>query len=388
MEHHLVDRTARPFLRWREDGRVRRARWAAPSRFPLPEDVVVAGDELRADRALALARRDRAVLWRGDYRNARQLLDAMGRRLDRRPVRRDGTPADLFHRHRRAAAHRARVLSRVLVELGPGYRLDLPHAPDVSLACLLAHGPSHERLVTPLTELHGVLGAHRWRVRGVPVPALGGTIHPHYGVFAPTRQEYLDLVATAPWPRPATAFDIGTGTGVLAAVLVRRGAGRVVATDVQPRAVACARDNAARLGLADRIRVERADLFPAGRADLVVCNPPWLPGVPASPLDAAIYDPGSRVLSGFLSGLPRHLAPGGEGWLVLSDLAERLGLRTRDQLTRMFAEAGLRAVDRLDTRPRHRAHRRADLLAGFRADEVTSLWRLAPSPGTAAGGHA
>ncbi|MFD7659598.1 50S ribosomal protein L11 methyltransferase [Actinosynnema sp. NPDC059797] len=348
----------------------------------------MAGDELRADRALALARRNRAVLWRGDYRNARQLLDAMGRRLDRRPVRRDGTPADLFHRHRWAAAPRARVLSRVLVELGPGYRLDLPHAPDVSLACLLVHGPSHERLVTPLTELHGVLGAHRWRVRGVPVPALGGTIHPHYGVFAPTRQEYLDLVATAPWPRPATAFDIGTGTGVLAAVLVRRGAGRVVATDVQPRAVACARDNAARLGLADRIRVERADLFPAGRADLVVCNPPWLPAVPASPLDAAIYDPGSRVLTGFLSGLPHHLAPGGEGWLVLSDLAERLGLRTRDQLTRMFAEAGLRVVDRLDTRPRHRAHRRADPLAGFRADEVTSLWRLAPSPGTAAGGHA
>lgn len=338
----------------------------------------MAGDELRADRVLELARRNHAVLWRGDYRNARQLLDAVKRRLDRRPFRRDGAPVDLFHRHRLATAHRARVLSRVLVELGPGHTLDLPHAPDVSQACLHAYGPSHERLITPLTELHGVLGAHRWHVRGVRVPTLGATIHPHYGVFAPTRQEYLDLVAAVPWPGPTTAFDIGTGTGVLAALIAHRGAERVVATDIEPRAVACASDNVTRLGLDDRIRVERADLFPAGRADLVVCNPPWLPAVPTSPLDAAIYDPDSRMLSHFLRELPNHLTDGGEGWLILSDLAERLGLRTRGQVIGMITQAGMRTVDRVDIRPRHRAHRGMDPLAEFRAAEITSLWRLTP----------
>lgn len=378
MEHHLVESH---FVRWWEDGRARSARWIVADRHPVPKEVVVAGDGLRADRAVDLARRDRAVLWRGDYRTARQLLAAVKRRLDRRAVRHDGTPADAFRQQRRATAHRARLLSRLSVELGPGHRLDLPHAPDVSEACLQAYGPTEDPLLVPLTELLGVLGAHQWRSRGVPVPALGGTIHPHHGVFAPTRQEYLDLVAAAPWPRVGTAFDIGTGTGVLAVLLAHRGARRVVATDLNARAVACARDNVDRFGLSDRISVERADLFPADRADLVVCNPPWLPGTPASPLDAAIYDPGSRVLRHFLHRLPHHLNPGGEGWLVLSDLAERLGLRTRDELTGMVAAAGLEVVGRLDTRPRHRVHRRADPVAEHRAAEVTSLWRLTRKAG-------
>ena len=58
------------------------------------------------------------------------------------------------------------------------------------------------------------------------------------------------------------------------------------------------------------------------------------------------------MLRGFLDGLAAHLTPGGEGWLILSDLAEHLGLRSRDDLLDMIARAGLRAVDRIDTRPR------------------------------------
>jgi SAM-dependent methyltransferase len=324
---------------------------------------------LRADYAVRLARRNRAVLWRGDYRNARQLLAAMKRRVGT-------TPAATFEQHRKDTATRTRILNRVLVEFGPGYHLDLPHAPDMSRACLRAFGPADEPVVLPLTEVLGAVGADQWRERGVRVPVLDATIHPHYGVFAPTRQEYLDLVATAPWPQVTTAFDIGTGTGVLAVLLTRRGAETVVATDIEAHAVACARDNVDRLGLSARVVVEQRDLFPAGEADLVVCNPPWLPGTPTSPLDAAIYDPRSRMLRGFLHGLPDHLTPQGEGWLILSDLAERLGLRSRAELVGLITAAGLRVIDRLDIRPRHRLPRRADPLAQQRATEITSLWRL------------
>jgi hypothetical protein len=215
----------------------------------MPAAIVVAGDELRADHALTIARQGDSVLWRGDYRNARQLLAAMRRRLERRPDRVGQTPAETFHRYRQATAERVRLLNRLLVELKPGYCVDLPHAPDVSAACVAAYGPSTRPTLLPLAELLGVVGAYQWRVRGVWVPVLGDRIYPHYGVFAPTRQEYLDLVVAAPWPaKVATAFDIGTGTGVLAALLARRGAETVVATDIEPRAVACARDNLDRLG--------------------------------------------------------------------------------------------------------------------------------------------
>jgi methylase of polypeptide subunit release factors len=161
-------------------------------------------------------------------------------------------------------------------------------------------------------------------------------------------------------------------------VLARRGVEHVVATDRDPRALACARENIARLGLSGRVEVVEADLFPPGRAPLVVCNPPWLPARAHTPLEHAIYDPDSRMLKGFLNGLAAHLDPDGEGWLILSDLAEHLGLRTREWLLAAIDSAGLRVVARLDTRPTHpRAADAADPLHAARAAEVTSLWRLA-----------
>ncbi|HPZ82314.1 MAG TPA: alpha/beta fold hydrolase, partial [Thermogutta sp.] len=83
---------------------------------------------------------------------------------------------------------------------------------------------------------------------------------PHYGVFSPVRGEYVQLVAETPLPSTDLAFDIGTGTGVLAAVLARRGVKRIVATDQDPRALACARENIARLDLDAQVDVVQADL--------------------------------------------------------------------------------------------------------------------------------
>jgi SAM-dependent methyltransferase len=278
---------------------------------------------------------------------------------------------------------RARILSMLLIELQGDYAIALRRAPDLREACTEAWGASDgQPSVASLRELLGLVGAHEWRKKGVEIPALGpapgNRIHAHYGVFSPVRGEYIDLVAQAPLPDPALAFDIGTGTGVLAAVLSRRGVQHVVATDQDPRALACARENVQRLGLAQRIEVVQADLFPPGRAPLVVCNPPWVPGRPSSPIEHAVYDEGSRMLRGFLAGLGAHLAPGGEGWLILSDLAEHLGLRTRAELMGWIAAAGLRVIARLEARPRHpKAGNPGDPLHAARSREVTALWRLA-----------
>jgi len=170
-------------------------------------------------------------------------------------------------------------------------------------------------------------------------------------------------------------------------VLVRRGVSHVIASELEPRALICAHDNVARLGLQDHISVLQADLFPPGRASLIVCNPPWLPARPSSPLERAVYDEGSRMLNGFLTGLADHLAPGGEGWLILSNLAELLGMRTRDDLLATFVQHGLRVVSRIDAKPQHpKAADVTDALHQARAQEVTSLWRLAlQKPDPAAG---
>ncbi len=83
------------------------------------------------------------------------------------------------------------------------------------------------------------------------------------------------------------------------------------------------------------------------------------------------------MLLGFLNGLNAHLAPGGEGWLILSDLAERIGLRSREQLLGYIAAAGLKVIERHDTLPKHaKAHDSSDALHEARSQEITSLWRL------------
>jgi methylase of polypeptide subunit release factors len=126
------------------------------------------------------------------------------------------------------------------------------------------------------------------------------------------------------------------------------------------------------------VDVVEADLFPEGRAALVACNPPWVPARPSSPLEHGIYDFENKMLLGFLRGLAAHLEPGGEGWLILSDLAEHLGLRTRDELNAWIESAGLRVVKREDVRPKHpKVSDESDPLHQARAAEVTSLWRLA-----------
>ena len=347
--------------------------------------------------------RDR--LWRGDFQNARQLLQALARRVDR-PSRKsakaakatkavDGTKPglvteiampDAFHRHRLSQSQRARALGMVLIPFEQDHSVPLRRAPDVKQACTEAYGDAQRPYVTSLRELLGIVGAHEWRKKGVFIAASEGLeafrMHPHYGVFAPVRTDYVPLLAQAPLPEALTAeslaFDIGTGTGVLAVILAKRGIARVIATENNPRAVLCAKENLQRLGLEKHVEVVDTDLFPEGRAALVVCNPPWVPARPSSALEHAIFDPDSRMLRGFLAGLSSHLLPGGEGWLILSDFAEHLQLRSRQQLLDMIESAGLRVLGKIDAKPTHaKVADVSDALHSARAAEVVSLWRLA-----------
>lgn len=379
-----------PLLTWSENDAPRSALWRSDQ--VLPKQVVLADDTMTADTAFRLACAGTGLLWRSDFQNARQLLQALARRIDKpkkvRTKKQDPNapvmPGAAFHTHRQAQAQRTRILSQLLIELDGDYGIALRRAPDVKAACTQAFGPANgQTSVISLRSLQGVIGAFEWRKNGVEVPAMGEAlrIYPHYAVFSPVRGEYVALVANAPLPEAfkthPVAFDIGVGTGVLSAVLARRGATQVVGTDMSERALACALDNLQRLGLQNQVQLLQTDLFPPGQAAVVVCNPPWLPARPTSLLEQAVYDEGSQMLQGFLKNLPTHLCEGGEGWLILSDLAEHLGLRTRETLLGWIANAGLKVLGRTDVKPEHaKAQDATDPLHAERSAEVTSLWRL------------
>ncbi|MDY0272535.1 MAG: class I SAM-dependent methyltransferase [Advenella sp.] len=371
-------------ISWQDGKQNHMALWHSESGAKPPKRIVPVDDTLTADQALKLAHEGTGLLWQGDYQNARQLLQAMTRRLDKKTARKNEKTVsrenirDVFNLYRLGQAQRARLLGMVLIRLDPGFNIALRRAPNVQQACAQVYAYT-DAFVVSLRELLGVIGAFEWRRKGVPVPETGGRIHPFYGVFSPVRGEYLKLLNQAPLPESCeTAFDIGTGTGVLSIILAKRGIKHIVATDMQERAVECARFNIANAGYQNEITVEQRSFFPEGKADLIVCNPPWLPAKPSSPLEHAVYDPDSSMLKGFLQNLPAHLSRHGQGWLIISDLAEHLGLRNREDLPGWIQQAGLTVLETHDIKPHHaKVADTTDLLHAARKAEVTRLWRLA-----------
>lgn len=377
----LISTTQPLRVHWTEADTPQEARWRSESGATPPKRVIVGDDSLSADTAYRYACEGTGILWRGDFQNARQLLAALIRRVDKKRRKPVDSMRDAFNQHRQIQSQRARILGMLLLPLSRAHSIPLRRAPDVSRACLEAYGPVDEAYVVSLRELQGIISAHEWRKKGVDIPALGAGIHPHYGVFSPVRGEYIDLLARAPLPAQDLAFDIGVGSGIVSALLLKRGVQRVVATDLSERALDCARENLQRLGFINRVELQHTDLFPDGKASLIVCNPPWLPARPSSLLEQAVYDPDSRMLRGFLNGLVEHLTPTGQAWLILSDLAEHLELRSRDELLAWIAQAGLVVADKMDIKPRHgRASDADDPLHAARAAEITSLWCLKKKP--------
>jgi methylase of polypeptide subunit release factors len=395
--------TDTPKISWTHNEEPHTAHWHSERGLPAPQRVQLADDTLAADAAMKLAQSGVGLLWNGDFQNARHLVQALDRRLAKRSASRPSakqTLTEAFLAQRNAQAQRAKILGSVLIPLEADYSITLRRAPDVRTACSEAWGKADAgtRHVCSLRELLGIISAHEWRKKGVEVPVLGKDragqphrIHAHYGVFSPVRGEYLALIAKASLPKGApadlVAWDVGTGTGVIAALLASRAVDKVVATDVSERALVCAKENLKRLqqssGRAGKaVEVLQANLFPDAathaKANLIVCNPPWLPAPVGSALEGAVYDEGSQMLLGFLKGVGERLASGGQAWLILSDLAERLGLRSREELMQAIQSAGLQVIERIDTQPEHpKAQDASDPLHAARSKEITSLWRLA-----------
>lgn len=352
--------------------------WRSESNQKPPQQIVFT-NECSASDILKAAYANTATVWRGDFHNAKQVLAAIKKKLRKPSGKSDaGNPAAAFHAHRMKQAQQSRILNMLAVEVGAGFVLGNRRAPDVAATLRDVYGDADDQtFLLPLNQLLGFIGAYEWHKKGVSVPQIGERIHVPFGVFSPLRGEYLDLVMKAPVGKFQTAFDIGTGSGVLAVLLAKKGIPSVVGTDTNPKAIDCACANVRRLGLDGQIEIRAVDLFPEGVADLIVCNPPWLPAKPTSAIESALYDPDSAMLTAFLRGAPQHLSEQGEIWLIISDLAEHLNLRTPHFLEQAFQAAGLKTVDVLQTKPLHqKAADKNDPLAFARNRETTFLYRL------------
>jgi methylase of polypeptide subunit release factors len=184
----------------------------------------------------------------------------------------------------------------------------------------------------------------------LPYPYLcefgGAALRVESGVFCPTLTNASPmLLSCVDFRSGERVLDVFSGTGAFGIVAAMRGS-RAVTVDKSPVAVACAADNAWRNGVAAVVDVRLGDVTapPGGnglgagdRFDLVIANPPLLPGEPRGALGAALFDPGLVATRALIALLPNYLARGGRCYLITSDVLERLGMRVE----RLCAANGL-----------------------------------------------
>lgn len=139
-----------------------------------------------------------------------------------------------------------------------------------------------------------------------------------------------DSVSLREWLTPERCrgkriLEIGTGTGLISLWCLQNGAARVVATDINPNALANIAYNADHLGhplgaTDSRLELRWVDTDAPGafevigeqeKFDLIVSNPPWEDDTPEKLLDYAFFDPSYALLESLLGGVESHLQPRG-----------------------------------------------------------------------------
>ncbi len=163
-------------------------------------------------------------------------------------------------------------------------------------------------------------------------------------VYEPAEDSFL-LAENLAVDEGERVIDMGTGCGLLGVLAAAKG-GRVLAVDVNPYAVRCARNNAAFNNVRGSMAFLRSDLFTAfseaAKFDLVVFNAPYLPtelGEGASWLEHAWAGgaSGRQIIDRFLDGVPTYMSGRGRVLLMQSSLADV------EETVRRFDEKGMRA---------------------------------------------
>lgn len=138
------------------------------------------------------------------------------------------------------------------------------------------------------------------------------------------------IIFSDPQLRGAKVLEIGTGSGLVSLCCLQAGASKVIATDLNPKAVENARFNAAEMGFADRFEARlvprRAPeawtvIEPEATFDLIISNPPWEDSKPVSVEEFALYDPDFQLLKSLVTGARTRLRPNGRMWLAYGCVA-------------------------------------------------------------------
>lgn len=190
--------------------------------------------------------------------------------------------------------------------------------------------PEKDCFLISFADFLGMNGSYQWYLKGVKFPGLNYSVHPFFGVYFPTRFEHLILFDN--WLEKHQGqfnetIDIGAGCGVLSFYLLKHGVNSIVATDINPNAIFSIREDLKKNKLEDKINAVEGSFF-AGlkkQYDLIVFNPPWLPGEANSFIDKGIYYP-DDFLESFFRQAEKHIKKEGRLVILFSNFAIAAGI--------------------------------------------------------------
>jgi tRNA1(Val) A37 N6-methylase TrmN6 len=238
--------------------------------------------------------------------------------------------------------------------------------------------PDKKSFYLPFVQMQELYGAWKRYQEGTHLAVLGHRMHPFFGTYVPTRVSHLELFGT--WvsqykgPRKR-AIDVGTGCGVLALMLCRAGFERVLATDNNPNAIESVERELGRLPARPPVDLLHGDLLGEGTkpVELVVFNPPWIPGEVEGLLDQALYFE-DGLFERFFDQACKRLAPSGRIVLLFSNVIQLVRPDVPHPILTELETGRLRLVQKLQRKvkpaPDENGQRR-------RTRERVEVWELA-----------
>jgi len=259
-----------------------------------------------------------------------------------------------YQRSRAREEQKRNNITRLMVAVKSDNLIGVTNYPDcdglTNWLNITEFDPNNKPFLMPLRRFFRILTDMRRQRKGIFMQAIGDsiTVLPH--VYVPHDQSVVDLLAEnlVIDGEAVRVLDMGTGTGILGLVAAKRGASRVILTDISPNAVENARLNVQRLGLQQTTEVRGpADLFDSVQGevfDIIIFNPPWILGEPKTLYDEAIYDKEQQIITRFLSQVNEYLSPHGRLLLIYSDISQSTGEGSLDKLNQLLQQNRLEIV--------------------------------------------